>query len=348
MSTLQIHKKTGVALFVFTVLFALLFQYRFLSLLKRLGANITPIGNKFPIVLDFQNAPQWLVPFYYTLDYLNAVWFTTVLGLLIAGAVVAFVAGLAHSRLKENGLRLHFAGVLLGLPNMLCTCCATSVLTGLRKAGAGLGLSLAFFIAAPALNIVVILLAFELLPLKLAVARTLLGLVAAVGVTYTVAKLFPGVVAEEIEPTPGGRGEESITDMLRRWLNHVWDITKVVIPTLFLGIFIISLFRTVLPFDMVAKHLGDGLLPTLLASIVGTILMVPTFTEVLWVGELTRQGMGMGPAVALLITLPAVSFPSLWVLAKVFRSYRVAVFLGIFILVLGLVSGTAFAMIFGK
>lgn len=344
MFRLRMRKQSWLVLFVFTSLFALLFQYRILSLLKRLGADVTPIGTRFPIVLDFNHAPQWLLPFYHTLDYLNAVWFTTILGLFIAGAVVAFLPKLLQNRLKGNGLAQQLTGMVLGLPNMLCSCCAASTFAGLRKAGASLGPALTFFVTAPALNLVVILLAFELLPLKLAVARLVLGLVASIGAAYVVTKLVP----VEDEPVPSSsriQDEEPMDEMLRRWLGHTWDIAKAVIPLLLVGLLLIGLFKTFFSFETIAKHLGNGLLPIALASAVGTILMVPTFTEVLWVGEFMRQGMGIGPAAALLITLPAVSFPSLWVLGKVLKSYKVAAFLAIFILGLGMISGIAFSWI---
>ncbi len=344
MFRLQMRKQSWLVLFVFTSLFALLFQYRILSLLKRLGADVTPIGTRFPIVLDFHHAPQWLLPFYHTLDYLNAVWFTTILGLFIAGAAVAFLPKLLQNRLRGNGLAQQLTGMVLGLPNMFCSCCAASAFAGLRKAGASLGPALTFFVTAPALNLVVILLAFELLPLKLAVARLVLGLVASIGAAYAVTKLVP----VEDEPVPSAsriQDEEPMDEMLRRWLAHTWDITKTVIPLLLVGLLLIGLFKTVFSFETIARQLGNGLLPIALASAVGTILMVPTFTEVLWVGEFMRQGMGIGPAAALLITLPAVSFPSLWVLGKVVKSYKAAAFLAIFILGLGMISGIAFSWI---
>lgn len=332
------HKQTWVILLVFTSLFALLFQYRFLSLLKRLGADVTPIGTRFPLVLDFQNAPQWLLPFLYTMDYLNTVWFTTLLGLFIAGAAVAFLPRLIHKTMVGNGLRQILTGVLFGLPNMLCTCCAVSPLAGLRRAGAGLGAVLAFFVTAPALNVVVIVLAIELLPLRLALARIFLGLVAAIGITYVLTKLFPESTGQIANPS-GVDGEESVREMLHRWMIHTWEVAKTAVPMLLIGLVMIGILKTVLSFETIARNLGNGWVPTVLASTVGTLLMVPTFTEVLWVKEFSEQGIGMGPAVALLITLPAVSLPSLLVVGRVFKSYKLAASLGILVWALGIVSG---------
>lgn len=338
-------KKLWLSAAVFTLLFALLFQYRILSLLKKLGSNITPIGTKFPIAFDFSSAPQWLLPIYYTLDYLNIVWFTTLLGLFIAGAIVTLLPGFIQSYLKGKGPAQHFAGMLLGLPNMFCTCCAASAVTGLRRSGASLGPSLAFFVTAPALNIVVLILAFDLLPLKLAFARLLLGLIAAVGVTYALAKSAPEKTEFISDGLPAAQINESLWEIIKDWMKNTWYISKIVIPILVFGLVIIGIFKTALPFEVIAKHFGNNLLSTILASVVGTMLMVPTFTEVLWVAEFTQKGMGIGPAVALLITLPAVSLPSLLVLGKVLKSYRVAVYLGISILALGVIGGIVFSLI---
>lgn len=339
------NKKTWLALSVFTLLFALLFQYRIFSLLKKLGANITPIGTKLPITLDFSSAPQWLLPIYQTLDYLNIVWFTTLLGLFIAGAIVTLLPDLIQGCLKGKGWAQHFTGMALGIPNMFCTCCAASTVTGLRRSGASLGPSLAFFVTAPALNIVVLILAFELLPLKLAFVRLFLGLVAAVGVTFVVAGLTPE--KEELAPVilPHVRRDESFWEIIKNWMKNTWYISRIVIPILVLGLIIIGIFKTVLPFEALAKHFGNDLLSIVLASAVGTVLMVPTFTEVLWVAEFTQKGMGSGPAAALLITLPAVSLPSLLVLGKVLKSYKVAAYLAIFILALGMIGGIVFSFI---
>lgn len=341
---MRLRKRTVVLLSVFAALFALLFQYRLLSLLNRLGADVTPIGGKFPIVLDLQHAPQWALPFLYTADYLNAVWSATLLGLFIGGAIDTFLPNLIRRGLGGSGFRQHFAGVLLGLPNMLCSCCAVSATAGLRKSGAGVGSSLAFFVTAPTLNVVTVLLAFQLLPLKLAMARLLLGLVATIGVTYLVARLIPMKTAAA-QPLAEAPHQESAGEMLQCWLSRTGRIARSVVPLLLVGFLLIGLVRTLLPIESIARSFGDGLLPTILSSAVGTVLMIPTFTEVLWVSEFTQHGMGTGPAVALLITLPSVSFPSLWVLGKVLNSYRIAASLGILILALGVVGGMLFSVI---
>ena len=138
-SATRARRRVGIALLAFGALFVLLFQYRILSLMKKLGADVAPMGSRLPISFDFQSAPPWLLPLYYTLDYLNTVWFTTLLGVLITGAAIAFIPVFLRGQLGKGGVWSHLAGVALGLPNMLCTCCAATTVPGLRKVGAGLG-----------------------------------------------------------------------------------------------------------------------------------------------------------------------------------------------------------------
>lgn len=333
-----------VAMPVFGLLFALLFQYRILALLGKLGVKATPLGTRFPLTLDFQAAPQWSLPFYYTLDYVNTIWFTTILGLFIGGALVSLAPAIARGNLEGNGPRQFVSGILLGLPNMFCTCCAVTTATGLRRAGAGLLGSLAFFVTAPALNVVVILLAFQLLPLKLAIARTLLGVLAAAGVTYAAARLNPRLWSQALQTSATSQVTGSVPGLMRSWIGNTWNLTRMTVPMLIAGFLIIGVFKAVFPVETVIRQFGDGVWTTLAAAVAGTFLMAPTFTEVLWVQEFTKQGMGQGPAVALLITLPAVSFPSLWVLGKTFGSYRLAASLGLGILLLGFVGGMVFSL----
>lgn len=340
-----IRKKVVAAVSAFAFIFALLFQYRILSLLKTLGADITPLGGKFPIILDYVGSPLWMRPFFYTLEYFNAVWFNTLLGLLVAGAVAAFLPEFASRYLRGNQFSQHVLGAVLGIPNMLCSCCAACALPGLRKAGAGLGSTLSFFVSAPALNIVSIILAFKLLPWPLALARLLTGVIAAIGLTYVVTKLYPDTESTQFDSQQTGSAfqnpavETSAIHLLQSWIGHTGQAALAALPILALGIFIIGILKTVLPFDVIAGQLGNDFVSVFLAALIGTVLMVPTFAEVLWVKELLQYGAAIGPVMALLVTLPAVSFPSLWVLGRVYGSYRAALSLGLLILLLGFVAG---------
>ncbi|MDP2727735.1 MAG: permease, partial [Dehalococcoidia bacterium] len=77
----------------------------------------------------------------------------------------------------------------------------------------------------------------------------------------------------------------------------------------------------------------------------GTMVMIPTFTEILLVREFMGAGLSTGAAVAILISAPAVSLPSLIVVGSTLKDYKVPLLLGILIFLLGVVGGLLFAAI---
>jgi hypothetical protein len=322
-----LDRRTSIGILALFAIAALLFQYRTLSLLKKLGAHVSPFGSKFPVTFETKQSPLWEKPFLFTADYLNGVWFSTILGLLIAGAVSAFLPYLVRRYAAGNTWNNHAAGIALGLPMMLCTCCASCSLPGLRKSGFGLRPLLGFFITAPSLNIVTVILAFKLLPLSLAVCRLGLGIAAAIGLPYLVTKWGGEIPAAGLESTLAAETEPD-QSLWKGWLTHTWRAVMMAVPPLVGGIFLIGVLSTFMPLDEFAKHVGHGPGAAVLAAAMGTLVMVPTFTEVVLVKEMTSHGMGLGPVLALLISLPAVSFPSLLVLARACKSPRTAFLLG--------------------
>jgi uncharacterized membrane protein YraQ (UPF0718 family) len=83
---------------------------------------------------------------------------------------------------------------------------------------------------------------------------------------------------------------------------------------------------------------GSGLLPLALLALAGTLFVIPTSGEVPIVQALLVAGLAIGPAAALLITLPIVSLPAMAMLRTAVPTRAlVTVFGGIW--VLGIVAG---------
>ena len=68
-------------------------------------------------------------------------------------------------------------------------------------------------------------------------------------------------------------------------------------------------------------------------SIVGTLFVIPTAAEIPIVQTMMALGMGTGPAVALLMTLPSVSLPSMLMLRKDFDTRVLVTVAGLTMLV---------------
>ncbi|MDQ6933469.1 MAG: permease, partial [Candidatus Eremiobacteraeota bacterium] len=85
---------------------------------------------------------------------------------------------------------------------------------------------------------------------------------------------------------------------------------------------------------------ASGLGAVALLAAIGSSFVIPTAGEIPIIQTLMHAGMGAGPATALLITLPAISLPSLFIVRKVFpRKLLLMVFACVF--AVGVVAGVA-------
>lgn len=334
----------ALAAVVLIALFIWLWQFRLAALFRHQVAG--QVVSRAPLVA-VDGAPVWLVPIYTTINYLNTTWETTLAALLIAGTLQTFLhAPLLRLLKTQTGWRAYFAGVAFGIPNLLCTCCAAPLFAGLYKKGTPLGTALATFITAPSLNLFVLILALVLLPFPLAVARIVLGLAAALLVPYMAARL------SRAGPPPTAAPEDEIERaewqvLAQSWVRNTWELARLAIPLLILGYFVIGIFQILVPLKTVAPLFGDSPVSLLVVALTGTLIMVPTFSEIALVSTLVPLGMGMAPAVALLITAPAVSLPSLLVIGRTTNSWRIPLVLGGLVFLLGVVGGAAFSALVG-
>jgi uncharacterized membrane protein YraQ (UPF0718 family) len=76
-----------------------------------------------------------------------------------------------------------------------------------------------------------------------------------------------------------------------------------------------------------------GLLAIVLFAIAGMLFVIPTAAEIPIIQGLLLAGLPIAPAAALLITLPAVSLPSLVMVARAFSMRATLAFAGLVVLV---------------
>ena len=77
---------------------------------------------------------------------------------------------------------------------------------------------------------------------------------------------------------------------------------------------------------------GNSLLTNFFASIAGAFMYFATLTEVPIIQGLMGAGMGKGPALALLLAGPALSLPSILVIARTIKWKKTLAFLGLVVL----------------
>lgn len=140
------------------------------------------------------------------------------------------------------------------------------------------------------------------------------------------------------------------SEEMKNWLSSTWDFTKQIVPLLFFGVLIAGFVfgrpgtEGIVPSKWVSELVGgNSLFSNFFAAIFGAFMYFATLTEVPIVQGLLGSGMGKGPALALLLSGPALSLPSMLVINSVLGTKKTLTF--IFFVVL---FSTLIGYIFGS
>jgi len=129
---------------------------------------------------------------------------------------------------------------------------------------------------------------------------------------------------------------------IKEWLKESWWFVRIIFPLLLVGVFIVGIIGKFLPQEVIQKWLGgSGIRAAWLATLLGQIMYFATMTEAPFVDTLIKLGMGKGPALALLLTGPGMSLPSMLAIAKVFGIKKAAVYI-LLVMILGTFVGWFF------
>jgi uncharacterized membrane protein YraQ (UPF0718 family) len=132
------------------------------------------------------------------------------------------------------------------------------------------------------------------------------------------------------------------------WMSNTWTFSKLLIPLLFGGVFIVGFLGALVPEKQVAALVGDNsVISNLIASIVGCLFYFATLTEVPILEALMKNGMASGPALALLLAGPALSLPSILVIRSVVGNRKTAVFVALTI-VMATIAGMGYGAMYPK
>jgi uncharacterized protein len=138
-------------------------------------------------------------------------------------------------------------------------------------------------------------------------------------------------------------------DEVTDWGYEIWDLTKKIFPVLVIGTFALGVLAFFLPPESFKPFFGDNsILANLLAAFLGTILYMPTLLEVPIIGTTLGYlsgSMAKGPALALLLTGPSVSLPSLLVLYRIIGAKKTLTYAGL-VIVFSTLAGFLFGSFF--
>ena len=130
----------------------------------------------------------------------------------------------------------------------------------------------------------------------------------------------------------------------QKWLNETWNFSKMLLPLLFIGVFIAGFIMPLLPQTLIENLVGQNtILGNVVASIFGAFMYFSTLTEIPILQALIAKGMHSGPALALLLAGPSLSLPNMLVVRRVLGTKKTAVYV-----LLVVVYSTIAGLIFGS
>ena len=136
------------------------------------------------------------------------------------------------------------------------------------------------------------------------------------------------------------------------WFDSSWGFAKQIFPLLMIGVLVAGLLlgrvghEGLIPSNWVSEAVGgNSLRANFFASFAGAFMYFATLTEVPILQGLIGNGMGKGPALALLLAGPALSLPNMLVIRSVLGTVKTVVFI-LLVIIMATISGVLFGLFF--
>jgi len=286
--------------------------------------------------------PSFAAALDYAWTYGKAIWQAMVLGLLLGSGVQALLPAQWIARaLGRHGFGSVAAGGLLAVPGMMCTCCAAPVVAGLRARNASPGGALAFWLGNSVLNPATLVFMGFVLGWQWSALRLVLGVLMVFGLGWLANRFVSHeeVLEADVRLAMLAQQQAEGGNALVRWLRLFVRMAVRLVPEYIVLVLLLGAARAWL-FPHIGPEVTSSLGWIVAFAVAGMLFVIPTAGEVPIIQAMLALGMGVGPAGALLMTLPPVSVPSMAMLAGSFRA-RTLTLVGVVVVVFGVAAGLA-------
>jgi len=252
-----------------------------------------------------------------------------------------------------GGFKARLSGALLGTITPFCSCSSIPLFIGFTSAGLPLGVTFAFLISSPLVDLASVILLASIFNWSIALAYVLVGLMLAVlGGSLIGRARMERYVEEFVMHSPL---LDLPTEQLSRrergqfaWAQ-VSDIFRRVWLYVLIGVGIGAAIHNWIPAVWIEALLGQKHAWSVpLATVIGVPMYADIFGTLPIAEALVAQGVGLGTALAFMMAVTALSLPSLIMLKKVVKAPLLALFFTIVVVGIVLIGYlfNAFAYLF--
>lgn len=290
----------------------------------------------------------------YAMAYGKSIWKAMLLGLILgSGIKLLLPSHWVSAMLGRLGFRSVMLGGLFALPCMMCTCCAAPVAAGMRQSRASVGSVVSWWLANPLLNPATLVFMGFVLGWGWVLFRLVFGVAMVLGIAYLAERYTE---SNNVDANKEGLSQADATfnqqlmlepevsteGVMLRWVREFMSLTIKLLPEYLVLVLLLGATRAWL-FPVFGAD--DSIIWIFALALAGMLFVIPTAGEVPIVQAMFALGMGAGPAAALIMTLPAVSLPSLVMLGKVF-SLRIRLLIAVGVVLSGIIAGFAAKYLF--
>lgn len=287
-------------------------------------------------------------------------------GLILIIAAVSILTGLIREFVPQDKLQAKLTkhdkwgsllGASFGMLTPFCSAAVVPVTMGMATMGTSLGTILSFLISAPLCNFIVLAMIYAAFGFKVTAIYLALTLSAAVIGGWLISKSpWKNEVrrGDELELATNGKScssdsaatlHSTNSDKFKNVLNFAVSLFKRIIPYVLLGALISGLSAAYLPAELVEKYVGGGDLKSIIiAALIGIPLYLRIEMAIPLLNVLILKGMGMGPALALIIGGTGASLPEIALVSSVLKRKAVLAFV-LIILTTAVTGGVIFQYI---
>lgn len=235
---------------------------------------------------------------------------------------------------KFKGIYGSIISALLGTVTPFCSCSSIPIFIGFSNAGLPLGVTFSFLISSPMVDIASLLLLASFFGMKVSIVYVVLGLVIAIVGGTIISRLNMENEIRTYNEKTRDLYDESENFNQKQRLNYALEDTKVIVKNVYIyvlvGVGIGALIHNWIPQDMILSILGhENPFSVLIAAIVGIPMYADIFGTIPIAEALFMAGVPIGTILAFMMSVTALSLPSIIMLSKVVKPKLLCVFVGI-------------------